>query len=106
MVLRLLPILATTIVFWTASAQMTTFSVEQGEILNRQIGKFKHFQIPSASLGMFLQASILLTLPFYDRILVPLARRYIGNEKGIMPLQRIGVGLALGISAMAVDLSI
>ncbi|KAK6947605.1 Proton-dependent oligopeptide transporter family [Dillenia turbinata] len=98
MVIRMLPIWATTIMFWTVYAQMTTFSVSQATTLDRHIGK--SFQIPAASLTVFFVGSILLTVPVYDRIIVPIAARVLKNPQGLTPLQRIGVGLVFSILAM------
>ncbi|WVZ95020.1 hypothetical protein U9M48_040830 [Paspalum notatum var. saurae] len=98
-VVRMLPIWATTIMFWTVYAQMTTFSVSQATTMDRRIGP--SFQIPAGSLTVFFVGSILLTVPVYDRIVVPVARRLNGNPHGLTPLQRIGVGLALSVVAMA-----
>ncbi|KAF4384399.1 hypothetical protein F8388_004632 [Cannabis sativa] len=44
MMIRLLPIWATTILFWTTYAQMITFSVEQAATMKRNVGSF---QIPA-----------------------------------------------------------
>ncbi|KAJ7952481.1 Protein NRT1/ PTR FAMILY 6.3 [Quillaja saponaria] len=98
MVLRMLPIWATTIIFWTIYAQMTTFSVSQAATMDRHIGK--SFQIPAASLTVFFVGSILLTVPVYDRIITPIARNLLKNPQGLTPLQRIGVGLVFSIFAM------
>ncbi|KAK8626174.1 hypothetical protein V6N13_133826 [Hibiscus sabdariffa] len=97
LVLRMLPIWATTIIFWTVYAQMTTFSVSQATTMDRHIGKF---QIPPASLTVFFVGSILLTVPIYDRLIVPIARKVLKNPQGLTPLQRIAVGLVLSIIAM------
>lgn len=97
MVIRMLPIWATTIIFWTVYAQMTTFSVSQATTMNRHIGSF---EIPGASLTFFFVGSILLTVPVYDRIIVPIARKVFKTPQGLTPLQRIGVGLVLSIFAM------
>lgn len=97
-VVRMLPIWATTIMFWTVYAQMTTFSVSQATTMDRHIGK--SFQIPAASLTVFFVGSILLTVPVYDRVIVPVARKLLKNQQGLTPLQRIGVGLVLSILAM------
>ncbi|KAI4303242.1 hypothetical protein MLD38_038895 [Melastoma candidum] len=97
MVLRMLPIWATNIMFWTIYAQMTTFSVSQASTMDRRVGSF---QIPSASLTVFFVGSILLTVPVYDRLIVPVARRLLHNPQGLTPLQRIGVGLVLSMFAM------
>lgn len=98
LVLRMLPIWATTIIFWTVYAQMTTFSVSQASTMNRHMGK--SFEIPAASLTVFFVASILLTVPIYDRFIVPIASRVLKNPQGLSPLQRVGVGLVLSIIAM------
>ncbi|MED6193744.1 hypothetical protein PIB30_022375 [Stylosanthes scabra] len=98
MVLRMLPIWATTIMFWTVYAQMSTFSVSQATTMDRHIGK--SFQIPAASLTAFFVGSILLTVPIYDRIIVPITRKVLKNPQGLSPLQRIGVGLVFSMLAM------
>lgn len=97
LVIRMLPIWATTILFWTVYAQMTTFSVSQATTMDRHLG---NFQIPAASLTVFFVGSILLTVPVYDRIIVPITRKVLKNPQGLTPLQRIGVGLVLSILAM------
>ncbi|CAL9113374.1 unnamed protein product [Musa acuminata var. zebrina] len=97
-VIRMLPTWATTIMFWTVYAQMTTFSVSQATTMERRIGS--SFEIPAGSLTVFFVGSILLTVPAYDRLVVPAARRLTGNPHGLTPLQRIAVGLALSILAM------
>ncbi|KAL0373034.1 UNVERIFIED_CONTAM: protein NRT1/ PTR FAMILY 6.3 [Sesamum calycinum] len=97
LVIRMLPTWATTIMFWTVYAQMTTFSVSQATTLHRHIGSF---EIPAGSLTVFFVGSILLTVPIYDRIIVPIARRVLKNPHGLSPLQRIAVGLVLSIVAM------
>ncbi|KAK7330737.1 hypothetical protein VNO77_24936 [Canavalia gladiata] len=98
MVQRMLPIWASTIMFWTVYAQMTTFSVSQADTMDRHIGK--SFEIPPASLTVFFVGSILLTVPIYDRIIAPIARKLLNNPQGLTPLQRIGVGLVFSIFAM------
>nr|WNH14547.1 NRT1 [Betula platyphylla] len=97
LVIKMLPIWATTIMFWTVYAQMTTFSVSQATTMDRRIGSFL---IPAASLTVFFVGSILLTVPIYDRLIVPVARKLLKNPQGLTPLQRIGVGLVLSIFAM------
>ncbi|KAG5592958.1 hypothetical protein H5410_043472 [Solanum commersonii] len=97
LVVRMLPTWATTIMFWTVYAQMTTFSVSQATTMDRHIGKF---EIPPASLTLFFVGSILVTCIFYDRVVVPIAKRVLNNPQGLSPLQRIAVGLVLSIVAM------
>lgn len=94
---RLLPIWATTILFWTTYAQMITFSVEQASTMHRSIGSF---QIPAGSLTVFFVAAILITLALYDRLIMPLWKKWKGKP-GFSSLQRIAIGLILSIIGMA-----
>ncbi|KAK5773130.1 Nitrate transporter 1.4 -like protein [Gossypium arboreum] len=99
--IRLLPIWATTIIFWTTYAQMITFSVEQATTMDRTIG---HFQIPAGSLTVFFVGAILISLAVYDRFIIPLCKKWRG-EPGFTNLQLIGIGLflsAMGMAAAAV----
>ncbi|KAK2372279.1 protein NRT1/ PTR FAMILY 6.3 [Trifolium repens] len=98
LVLRMLPIWASTIVFWTVQVQMMTLSVSQATTMDRHIGK--SFQIPAASMTSFLIGTILLTVPFYDRFISPIARKLLKNPQGLSPLQHTGVGLVLSILSM------
>ncbi|XP_060189487.1 protein NRT1/ PTR FAMILY 6.2-like [Lycium barbarum] len=97
MMARLLPIWATTIIFWTTYAQMITFSVEQASTMERTIG---NFQIPAGSLTVFFVAAILITLAVYDRIIMPLWKKWKGKP-GFTNLQRIAIGLVLSVIGMA-----
>lgn len=73
MMARLLPIWGTTIIFWTAYAQMITFSVQQAMTMNRSVGNFK---IPAGSLTVFFVAAILITLAVYDRVVMPVWKKW------------------------------
>ncbi|XP_008792048.2 protein NRT1/ PTR FAMILY 6.2-like [Phoenix dactylifera] len=97
MMIRLLPVWATTIMFWTIYAQMITFSVEQATTMERSIGGF---QIPAGSLTVFFAGAILITLAVYDRMIMPLLKKWKGKQ-GFSNLQRIGIGLALSVIGMA-----
>lgn len=101
MVIRLLPIWATTILFWSTYAQMITFSVEQATTMQRSIG---NFQIPAGSLTVFFVAAILITLGAYDRLIIPLLNKWKGKP-GFSNLQLIAIGLffsAVGMASAAV----
>ncbi|XP_011648676.1 protein NRT1/ PTR FAMILY 6.2 isoform X1 [Cucumis sativus] len=97
MMMRLLPIWATTIIFWTTYAQMITFSVVQASTMERSLGNFK---IPAGSLPVFFVAAILITLAFYDRLIMPLWKKWKG-QPGFTNLQRIAIGLILSTFGMA-----
>ncbi|XP_072993455.1 protein NRT1/ PTR FAMILY 6.2 [Typha latifolia] len=97
MMIRLLPVWATTIMFWTIYAQMITFSVEQATTMERSIGSF---QIPAGSLTVFFVGAILISLAVYDRVIMPLCRKWKGSQ-GFSNLQRIGIGLTFSVIGMA-----
>uniref|UniRef100_A0A0E0L161 Major facilitator superfamily (MFS) profile domain-containing protein n=1 Tax=Oryza punctata TaxID=4537 RepID=A0A0E0L161_ORYPU len=88
----------TTLVPCTIWAQVNTLFVKQGTTLDRSVGGVR---IPAASLGSFITISMLLSIPVYDRVLVPLARRRTGDPRGITLLQRLGVGCVLQVAAVA-----
>lgn len=98
MMARLLPVWATTILFWTAYAQMITFSVQQASTMERSIGGFK---IPAGSLTVFFVLAILLTCAVYDCLIIPLWKKWKGKP-GFTDLQRMALGLILSTLGMAV----
>lgn len=95
---RMFPIWATGILFSAVYSQISTMFVEQGMVLDTSIGSFK---IPPASLSSFDVISVIVWVPLYDRILVPIARKFTGKERGFSELQRMGIGLFISILAMA-----
>ena len=68
---------------------MGSFFVVQGASMNRVMFGGR-FVIPSASLALFNTISIIVLIPIYDRIAVPLLRRA-GCK--LSHLQRIGAAL-------------
>ncbi|KAI4384249.1 hypothetical protein MLD38_002427 [Melastoma candidum] len=98
-VLKILPIFASTIMLNCCLAQLSTFSIQQASTMDTKIGTFK---VPPASLPIFPVLFIMVIAPIYDHFLIPLARKVTKTEMGISHLKRIGVGLALSVLAMAV----
>ncbi|PWZ34757.1 hypothetical protein Zm00014a_015348 [Zea mays] len=96
-VLRLLPVWASGIVFAAAYTQMTTTFVLQGDTLDPYVGGFR---VPAAVLSVFDTLSVMLWVPLYDRLVVPLARRATGHDRGFTQLARMGVGLVVLTAAM------
>lgn len=96
--IRMFPIWATGIVFAAVYAQMSTMFVEQGMVMDRKIGSFT---IPAATLSTFDVISVIFWVPIYDRVLVPIARKFTGKERGFSDLQRMGIGLFVSILSMA-----
>ncbi|GMN51801.1 hypothetical protein TIFTF001_020948 [Ficus carica] len=99
-VLRLVPIWTTCLIFAIVFAQPSTFFIKQGATMERTV--FSGFEIPSASLRCIISLAILIFVPIYDRILVPIARTFTENPSGITVLQRIGTGIFLSIFTMII----
>ncbi|CAN1128169.1 Protein NRT1/ PTR FAMILY 5.4 [Linum perenne] len=95
LLIRLIPIWISCLMFTVVLTQNHTFYVKQAATLNTRLSK--HFTIPPASLQSIIGITILITVPLYDRVFVPFARRLTGHPSGITVLQRIGFGLFLSI---------
>ena len=98
-IIRLLPIWATGIIFAAVYSQMGNLFVLQGERMNTHVGH-SSFKIPPASLSIFDTLSVIFWVPVYDRIIVPVARKFTGHKNGITQLQRMGIGLFISIISM------
>lgn len=95
---RMFPIWASGIVFSAVYAQMSSLFVEQGKMMERTIGSFT---IPAASLSSIDIISVVIWVPIYDRVIVPIARKFTGNERGFSELQRMGIGLFVSVLCMS-----
>ncbi|KAH1115127.1 hypothetical protein J1N35_008505 [Gossypium stocksii] len=100
-VIRLLPIWTTGIIFAAVYSQMSNLFVLQGERMNTHVGN-STFKIPPASLSIFDTLSVIFWVPIYDRIIVPVTRKFTGHKNGLTQLQRMGIGLFISIFAMVV----
>ncbi|KAF0929686.1 hypothetical protein E2562_023034, partial [Oryza meyeriana var. granulata] len=98
MLLQMFPVWVSMLVFFVVTAQMSSTLIEQGIAMDGRVGPFT---VPAASLATFDVISVLIWVPVYDAMLVPLARRVTGKDRGISHLQRISVGLVLSAVAMA-----
>ncbi|KAK7849524.1 protein NRT1/ PTR FAMILY 3.1 isoform X1 [Quercus suber] len=99
-VIRMGPIWASGILLITAYAQQSTFSILQAKTMNRHITK--SFQIPAGSMTVFAYVTMLITIAFYDRLFIPLARKFTGLDRGITFLHRMGIGFVISILATLV----
>ncbi|KAJ1387931.1 Proton-dependent oligopeptide transporter family [Sesbania bispinosa] len=97
--IRMLPIIFSTIFMNTCLAQLQTFSIQQSTTMNTKIMGFK---MPGPSLPVIPLLFMFVLIPLYDRFFVPLARRITGIPTGIRHLQRIGIGLVLSAISMAI----
>ncbi|KAJ9153394.1 hypothetical protein P3X46_026838 [Hevea brasiliensis] len=96
-VLKMLPIWLCTIIYSVVFTQMASLFVEQGDVMSSNFGKF---HLPAASMSAFDICSVLICTGIYRQILVPLAEKLSGNPKGLTELQRMGIGLIIGMFAM------
>eukprot|EP00262_Sarcandra_glabra_P016089 TRINITY_DN5107_c0_g1_i2.p1 TRINITY_DN5107_c0_g1~~TRINITY_DN5107_c0_g1_i2.p1 ORF type:complete len:574 (+),score=42.79 TRINITY_DN5107_c0_g1_i2:178-1899(+) len=97
-IVRLLPIWASGIMFATVYSQMSTMFVLQGNTLDPRISP--DLDIPAASLSTFDTIAVILWVPIYDLVIVPVARKYTGHKRGFTQLQRMGIGLVISIFSM------
>ncbi|KAJ6424623.1 hypothetical protein OIU84_025409 [Salix udensis] len=97
--IRMIPIIASTILMNTSMAQLQTFSVQQGVAMDAHLGTKT---IPTPSIPVIPLVFISVLIPIYEFAAVPFARKITGHPSGITQLQRVGVGLVLSILSMAV----
>ncbi|KAF5450120.1 hypothetical protein F2P56_030496 [Juglans regia] len=97
--IRMFPIWASGIIFSAVYAQMSSLFVEQGKMMDRTVGSFT---IPAATLSSFNLISVIIWVPIYDKIIVPIARKFTRKEKGFSELQRMGIGLFVSVLCMLV----
>ncbi|GAB4827374.1 hypothetical protein Ancab_034260 [Ancistrocladus abbreviatus] len=100
LLLRLLPVWICCLAYAIIVAQVHTFFIKQASTMNRSIGP--RFQVPPAYLQAIPGIIILTFVPFYDKILVPAARKITGVPSGITSLQRIAIGLGLSALTIAI----
>ncbi|KAK6116679.1 hypothetical protein DH2020_049561 [Rehmannia glutinosa] len=99
-ILRLVPIWFACLGYTIVFAQASTLFTKQGATMDRSIAY--GFQIPAASLQSLIALSIVVFIPIYDRILVPIARAMTKKPAGISMLQRIGTGMFLSFLSMVI----
>ncbi|TVU31422.1 hypothetical protein EJB05_23106, partial [Eragrostis curvula] len=97
MLLWMTPVWVSFVIFYAVTVQLSSTLIEQGMFMDNHIGSFT---IPPASLSIFTVLSVLILVPVYEAILVPLARHFTGKDKGFSQMQRLGIGLALSILTM------
>ncbi|CAM0948852.1 unnamed protein product [Alopecurus aequalis] len=97
--LHLLSIWAACLSYGIVFAQIMTLFNKQGRTLDRRI--IGSLELPSAALLLFGPATILVFVPFYDMVLVPLLRSVMANSSGLTMLQRLGTGIVLSLAAVS-----
>lgn len=100
-IIRMLPIWAAGILLVTSSSHLHSFVIQQARTMDRHLSK--SFEIPPASLSIFGILTTLSGLVLYERLFVPLARRFTGHPSGVTCLQRMGIGFVINIVATIVS---
>ncbi|XP_050234816.1 protein NRT1/ PTR FAMILY 3.1-like [Mercurialis annua] len=101
-IIRMLPIWAAGILLVTSSSHIHSFVIQQARTMDRHFAHHS-FEIPPASLSVFSVLTMLTGLVLYERLFVPLVRRFTANPSGITCLQRMGVGFLVNIIATVVS---
>lgn len=97
--LRVFPVWASTIALSLSLAQQSTFFLAQSKILNRHLGP--NFIIPPGSMQVFAVVNAFVTVPIYERFIVPIIQQKTNHHRGFTSLQRMGIGLFISIFALA-----
>ncbi|KAL1219890.1 Protein NRT1/ PTR FAMILY 5.11 [Cardamine amara subsp. amara] len=99
-VLKLVPIWMTCLVYAIVCAQSHTFFTKQGATMDRLM--LPGVLVPAATLQCFISLTMVIFIPIYDRIFVPIARSFTQKPSGITMLQRVGTGIFLSVLSMVV----
>ncbi|KAL6620248.1 hypothetical protein ACP70R_035387 [Stipagrostis hirtigluma subsp. patula] len=94
-IVRMLPLWAASITLIAAASHNFTFAIQQARTMDRHLTP--RFQIPPATMIIFTTLTMLVSLALYDRVFVPVARRYTGRRSGITYFQRMGAGFAVSV---------
>ncbi|XP_023748170.1 protein NRT1/ PTR FAMILY 4.5 [Lactuca sativa] len=97
--IRMLPIILSTVVMNTCLAQLQTFSQAQGNFMNKKLGSV---DFPAGSIPVIPLVFMSALLPIYEYFFVPFAKKFTKHPQGITQLQRVGVGLVLSAISMGV----
>ncbi|XP_040377031.1 protein NRT1/ PTR FAMILY 8.3-like [Oryza brachyantha] len=97
--LRLLPIWATSIIMSSAYSQMNTTFIQQGSAMDMNIFSVP---VPAASLSSFQVLCVLIWVLLYSKVIVPALRGFSSGAAGEpSQLQRMGAGRLIMAVAMA-----
>ncbi|PIA39710.1 hypothetical protein AQUCO_02600275v1 [Aquilegia coerulea] len=92
-ILRMGPIWASGLLLTAASANQGTFTIQQARSMDPHLSS--SFQIPPASMSVFTIVTMIITVVFYDRVFIPVARHFTGVDRGISYLHRMTIGFVI-----------
>ncbi|KNA09775.1 hypothetical protein SOVF_150480 [Spinacia oleracea] len=97
--IRVLPIWSTGVIM-SIHASQSSFGLLQAESMDRHLGS--NFEVPAASFITFSTIVIVVWIPIYDRVLLPLASRAYGKPVVLDVKLRMGIGLFCAFMSMLV----
>ncbi|XP_017978305.1 PREDICTED: protein NRT1/ PTR FAMILY 1.2 [Theobroma cacao] len=95
--LKVIPIWSTGIVMAIAGSQHS-FPVLQASSVNRHV--LGGFEIPAASVTVFVYCTVVVWVVLYERVIIPLASKIKGEQVYISVQLRMGIGLFLSVIAL------
>ncbi|KAE8705135.1 hypothetical protein F3Y22_tig00110430pilonHSYRG00309 [Hibiscus syriacus] len=95
--LKVIPIWSTGIMMSIAGSQHS-FPVLQASTMNREF--YGGFNIPAASLTVFIYVTIMFWVVLYERAIIPFASKIKGKQVYLSVYLRMGLGLLLSVIAM------
>ncbi|KAK9102737.1 hypothetical protein Sjap_019991 [Stephania japonica] len=101
--LKVIPIWSTGIMI-AVTVNQPTFPLIQANSMDRHITP--HFQIPGGSFATFTVGTLTIWVAIYDRLILPQLAKLTGKPYGLSLKQRMGIGLALSCTSMAVSATI
>jgi len=87
-------------IMFVTMPQQFTFIILKAFTMDCHLGP--HFEIPAGSVTSISLITLAVVIPIYDRIMVPLARKFTGLEGGITLLEKQGVRLVISPISMVV----
>lgn len=97
--IRVLPIWSTGVIM-SVHTNTGSFGLLQAKTMDRHIGS--KFEVPAASFGTFTIIAVVLWIPIYDRVLIPLASKVRGKPVRLGVKMRMGIGLFFSFMSMFV----
>lgn len=97
--IRVLPIWSTGVIM-SIHTNQGSFGLLQAKTMDRHLGP--NFEVPAASFGTFTIIIIVLWIPIYDRVLLPLASKIRGKPARLGVKMRMGIGLFCTFMSMLV----
>lgn len=100
-IIRILPISASGILLIAASAHLPSFVIEQARTMDRHLSHT--FQISPANMSVFSVVTMMAGVILYERVFVPIVRKFTNNPVGITCIQRMGIGFIINIIATLIS---